>query len=575
MCLLALALSAGCSDGSEPAARAPETPIADSESWDVRIQLRAPDVVVAIAAPYLADDLALGVARADSGVSVRLERQDGSLRCALAAERLALWHREPLLTLAGRVRAEDGRDLVLEADTLQWDGAAGQVHVPGPLRLAAASGWHRGADLVADADLLAWSLRAVEGAWRRAGAYEVAVRAALVRGSRAAGYELEYDDVEVAYSGVRATGPRAVLSEGCGTLAFPRGFAAADGRLALSADSAVVELEQDRLAASGRPAVFAQAERTIAADSLRYDRKRECLRAAAGVAFTDTLVRLWAGRLEYDRRTDQARAAGGVRVEAARVGARLAADTLTYDGAAAAAVLEGNAVATRARADTGAVEVRAGRLIVALAAGELLAEGGVTVAAPEGRLSAGSGCFREADSLLVLADGPQWRQAGPGNRWHSRARADSMRLTLAGDSIDRVELRGDLELTIADGVERSTWVTGRGGVLALAGGRLDSVVIGSDAELVHRDRRRGEASRSTGQQMLLRFDPDGLRRVRVLGGATLVSRLVDAGSAPDSSARMALNRVASQELEIRFAQERMEVEVGPGVDGVYRPAPGK
>ena len=82
-----------------------------------------------------------------------------------------------------------------------------------------------------------------------------------------------------------------------------------------------------------------------------------------------------------------------------------------------------------------------------------------------------------------------------------------------------------------------------------------------------RDPRRNEVTRFTGREMIMEFDGSGLRRSWVGGGAELVWRLIDAEEGEES----ALNRVTGEELEMRFGEDHMEVKIGPGVDGEYRP----
>jgi hypothetical protein len=604
MAVLAAGLAA-CGGVGDPAETEMQTSTADRELWGVRMELHQDQLNVQIEAPYVADYLDAQLTRMDSGVTVVFSRVGQEAICSISSRRLSLDDAERTMGWGGGVRVAHGDSIAMESDSLLWDSESERLHVPDQLRLQTAAGWERGRELATDVDLAHWQMRDVSGEWQGSDdslGYRVAISAVSEQGTRVHGYRLEYDSVTVSQDDMVLSGPRAVLEQRSGTLVFESGVSGQDGTYWLAADSGSVDLQAGRLRvggdvrleasatpsesafalfadsatrdraedavfAGGTPVRFQQGDRTIAADSVAYSRVSQRLDACGQVAYRDSSASLTADTLRFHRGLDRITAWGGVQLQAAAVTGTLRAQRMLYEASSGVAVLRGGPTLERARSDTGIALLAAGVMRIDLGQRLVEVSDGMVLTTPDAELRADAGSYSDLSGELQLLGSAVLTQERPADEWQSHLQADSMRVELVDGVIARVQTLGQLDGSIRSAGGRANWIHGSTGTLHMQDGRAQQLDLGGDAEVVCRDPQHNETTRFTGAKMRLEFDADGLRLAWVGGGARLTSLMQE----DDDRAGSALNEVTGEELEMVFGDDGVEVRIGAGVDGRYRP----
>jgi len=563
-----------------------QIPPVDGEAWDAHIELGRPGYRIQIRAAYLREFSKSEQLVATGGVEVSFRGAEAV--STLRAERLVLEHKRDRFGVAGGVVLHAGDSLTVQADTLSWESAYEQLHIPGALRVEVSQGREWGRNLTSNLAVDAWSLEGVEGLWRGRDGVLVEVRAQREDSRRVEGVqEIVYDSVEVRYDGVRLTGPHATFRPEAHRFDISGGVEGADSLAQFAADEVAVDAQKQRLVARGavryqdeeaelratqveeqrgsallqavgEPATFVQGQRQIEAQRLTYSRSVRELTAQGGVALRAGARALTAQILRYTR-VGQVHAEGAVALRAPELDGALAGDSLFFDLEQETGWLRGTPSLRRRE-----LVLAAPVLQFDLARGRLAGSGGFALRAEGLEVAATRGAY-EADSTRVLvAEGVVLEERDGERDYHSRLIADSMVVALADSQVEWIAIPGQVSGQIEVG-DRHSWIEGRGGHVSMVDGDLERVEVSAAADVTHRRAANEEINRFRGQQMTLYFDAAGLRRALVQGAAELVTRLQE-------DEEVSVNEVSGEELDIRFAEGSLaEVRVGPEIEGRYYP----
>ena len=582
-CCGAMLWACGAGEVPEEPLQIPEV---DGEAWAAHIEIGRPGYRIQIRADSLREFSKSEQVVATGGVEVAF-RADEAVS-TLRAERLVLEHKRDRFGLAGGVVLRTGDSLEVQADTLLWENSHEQLRIPGTLRVEVGEGREWGRNLTSNFAVDTWSLEAVEGLWRGRDGVMMEVRAQREESRRVEGVqEIAYDSVEVRYDGVQLTGPRATFLPEARRFDISGGVEGADSLAQFAADEVEVDAEKQRLVARGEvryqeeeaelraaeveedrssallqalgePATFVQGERQIEARQLEYLRSERELTAQDGVVLRAGERELTAQTLRY-MRDGQVHAEGEIALKAPELDGSLAGDSLFFD-------LEQEAGWMR-----GAPSLRQRELVLTapvlqfdLVRGRLAGTGGFALRAEGLEVVAERGAY-EADSARVLvAEGVVLEERDDERDYHSQLMADSMVVALADSRVEWIAIPGQVSGRIEVG-DRRSWIEGRGGQVFMADGDLERVEVSAAADVTHRRAENEEINRFRGQQMILYFDAEGLRRALVKGAAELVTRLQE-------DEEVSVNEVSGEELDIRFAEGSLaEVRVGPEIEGRYYP----
>ncbi|MFT5086857.1 MAG: lipopolysaccharide export system protein LptA [Candidatus Latescibacterota bacterium] len=572
-----------------------EIPSADAEARDVLLQLVRPGTRLQIRAAQVHEYSKEQVAIADGGVEVTFYNAEGQEGVHLRAERLRLDHRSGSMGLAGGVVLRSNDSLEVQADSLLWEAEGEHLRVPGTLMVIHAEGREQGRDLETDSAAEAWLLYDVVGRWNFSAEDEtVEVRAGRERSQRLDGQlQIRYEDAELRFAGMRLTGDVAHWVPGDRQAYFGGGvegvdssghFSARDvevdlqarrliargsvkserGSAKLEAEEFVEEWQAHRSLASGYPARYERDGREIEARQIRYIRDEDRVEADSQVVFREGERLLGARHLVYVGQNATVAAQGAVLLKGPELEGILSGDSLFFDLDVERGWIMGSP--TLRRTDKGTLQLSADSMYFDLGAKTLsgsdhfvLESDGIEASARVGHYSAENEQVSFAGSVVLEQDDRE-------GEYRSRIESDSLVVTLEEGIAREVWASGELQGKIEMGVDRVSWIEGRGGRMWLADNKLERIELDANADATYHHLEKGEVSRFRGQRMFLYFDENGLYQVRVEGDAKLVSRLVRDDGKP------AVNEVVGQQLEIDFIEGSIaSVQVGPETEGTYFP----
>lgn len=572
----------------------PELPREDAETWDARIEIGRPGQRIEIRASYLREFAEVQQVHAEGGVEVAF-RQDEVIVSSMKAERLVLEHKRDRFGLAGGVVVQAGDSLVVEADTLVWEGADERLRIPGRLKVEFGQGWERGRNLISNMAVDEWTMESVEGHWHGRSGNNLVVRAERETSRRIEGQQLVvYDSVTVEYDEVRLTGSRATFKPEVNLFSFAGGVIGADSSFQFSAERADVDVEGERLLArgtvrysgegaelraevveedrrssllqaQGTPATYLQRARRIEARALDYQRHERVLTARGGVVFREDELELTAIGLRYARDGGQISAWREVVLQAPELQGDLTGDSLFFDLQQQVGLIRGEPLLRRVGKGGEELTFAAAILRFDLARSEIECEEDFILRAEGVEVNAGRGVVQADSARVLVVDGVELDQLDAERGYRSLLRADSMIVELADQQVERIAIPGRIYGQVeAEG--RDQWIEGRGARVFMVAGDLNRVEVDAEADVTHRYRQKDEVSRFSGREMTLYFDAGGLRRALVTGQAELVTRL------QDEWGEAAVNEVGGDQLEIHFADGSIsEVRIGPDIEGSYYP----